>query len=89
MLSVIDSEEGNRTRFARGELTDRQQQERSRHAERQRVARVLAETGEVAQFRCQVGGDQAAGVDGEVEDAEEGCELRLLLRHLELVASER
>ena len=60
------------------------------NSEGQRVTALVAEAVDVlAEDGSEEGGDHRAGVDGEVEDGEEGLELPLLFRELELVTAER
>ena len=57
-----------------------------RDAKGQGVAGVVAKALNVLpDLRGEDGGDEGAGVDGEVEDGEEGLQLPLLLRQLELI----
>ena len=57
-----------------------------RDAKGQGVAGVVAKALNVLpDLRGEDGGDERAGVDGEVEDGEEGLQLPLLLRQLELI----
>ena len=59
-------------------------------AEGEGVAGVVPETFDIfPDPGSEDGGDEGAGVDGEVEDGEEGLELSFLFRQLELVTAER
>ena len=61
-----------------------------RNAKSQRVAGVVAKALHVLpDLRGEDGRDERAGVDCEVEDGEEGLQLALLLRQLELVPAKR
>lgn len=70
-------------------LTNGQDHETSRNREGEREATVLVEAVHVVpQNRREEGGDQASGVNGEIEQREEPGQLQLLLGQDELVASE-
>ena len=59
--------------------------EQGGHAKGQRVAGVVTEALDILpEHGSDEGGDEGARVDGEVEDGEEGLQLALLLRQLEL-----
>ena len=59
-----------------------------RDAKGQGVAGVVAKALNVLpDLRGEDGGDERTGVDGKVEDGEEGLQLPLLLRQLELIST--
>ena len=71
------------------ELTECNNHEDGGHTKGQGETRLLSEAVHLlAQVRRHVGGNERTGVDCEIENGEELLELFLLLRTLELVASE-
>ena len=71
-------------------LTESNNHQDSRNAKSQWIAGVVAKAVDIlSQDRRQRGGNERAGVDGEVEHGEELLELAFLVRQNELVTAER